>query len=155
MAFRNAAEFAALLPTSGRLLGCDVGEKTIGLAISDAGRMIASPLLTLSRGKWSRDLAALQAEIKKHAICGMVIGYPLNMDGSEGPRCQSTRQFARNMEQAGDLPMLLWDERLSTMAVDRAMLEADLSRAKREEHVDKLAASYILQGFLDFHRKGI
>lgn len=130
-------------------MGLDVGEKTIGLALSDVERMIASPLKTLTRGKFSKDAQELQTIINEHSICGLVIGYPVNMDGSEGPRCQSIRQFARNLAEKTPLPMLLFDERMSTMAVTRTMLDADLSRARRAELVDKLAASYILQGVLD------
>lgn len=133
-----------------RLLGLDVGTKTVGIAISDARRTIASPLETIERKKFSTDALRLKELVREYDVGGLVLGYPLNMDGSAGPRCQSIRQFAVNLETYIVLPMLLWDERLSTAAVERAMLEADLSRAKREKHVDKLAASYILQGFLDF-----
>lgn len=142
-------QFAKQLPANGRLLGLDVGEATIGLALSDAGRMIASPLFTIERSKFSKDLAQLQETISKHAACGLVIGYPVNMDGSEGPRTQSMRTFASNLRKHIALPQLLWDERMSTMAVERVMLEADMSRARRAELVDKLAASYMLQGVLD------
>lgn len=140
--------FEAALPPQ-RLLGLDVGEKTIGLALSDALRMIATPMETIARGKFSKDLEALRTIIKKENVGGMVIGYPINMDGTEGPRCQSIRQFARNCDAQLSLPVLLWDERLSTVAAERAMLEADLSRQKRDALVDKMAASYILQGALD------
>lgn len=146
----SLAEFKAQLPAKGRLVGLDVGTETIGIAVSDAGRMIASPDLTLYRKKWADDIAALEAMMKEHEIGGLVIGYPLNMDGSTGPRAQATRAFARNLAQHFPLPMLLWDERLSTAAVTRMMeKEADLSRQRRDELVDKLAASYILQGVLD------
>lgn len=137
------------LPREGRLLGLDVGETTIGLALSDASRMIASPLQTIERKKFARDLSLLQQVIATHHICGLVIGYPVNMDGSEGPRTQSMRTFASNITRQIKLPYLLWDERMSTMAVERVMLEADMSRARRAELVDKLAAAYMLQGVLD------
>lgn len=138
-----------LLLTKGRLLGCDVGEKTIGLALSDTHRMIASPLQTLVRTQWKKDAPVLLEILKTHDIKGIVIGLPLNMNGSEGPRCQSTRQFAVNLGTLCDVPMCLWDERLSTVAVTRTLIEADLSRSKRGQVVDKVAASYILQGCLD------
>lgn len=144
------AEFRALLPAQGRLIALDVGEKTIGVAVSDASRMVASPDLTIWRRKWSDDSSALQAMIENQQVVGMVIGYPLNMDGTPGPRAQSTRGFARMFQEKIPLPVLLWDERMSTMAVVRMMeKEADLSRARRDELVDKLAAGYILQGVLD------
>ncbi len=141
--------FKGLLPSSGRLLGLDVGEKTIGLALSDASRIIASPLETIERTKFAKDAARLKSIIEKQAVCGLVIGYPVNMDGSLGPRTQSTRAFVSNLEKQVQLPMLLWDERLTTLAVERVMLDADLSRERRAQLVDKLAASYMLQGFLD------
>lgn len=138
-----------------RLLGLDIGTKTIGIAISDGRRVVASPLETIDRTKFSTDALRLKERVREYGVGGLVLGYPLNMDGSAGPRCQSIRQFAVNLETYIPLPMLLWDERLSTAAVERAMLEADLSRAKREMHVDKLAASYILQGFLDYIHRGV
>ncbi|MDX2074332.1 MAG: Holliday junction resolvase RuvX [Alphaproteobacteria bacterium] len=141
--------FTKQLPRDGRLLGLDVGETTIGLALSDASRMIASPLFTIERKKFTADLAQLQKTIAEHAVSGLVIGYPVNMDGSLGPRTQSTRTFVSNLKKQIPLPMLLWDERMTTMAVERMMIEADMSRARRAELVDKLAASYILQGALD------
>ncbi|MDJ0943184.1 MAG: Holliday junction resolvase RuvX [Kiloniellales bacterium] len=146
------ADFADALPARGRLLGLDLGEKTIGLAISDRDRSLASPLKTLRRGKFRVDAAALAAIVAEREVAGLVLGLPVNMDGSEGPRCQSTRQFARNLEaEAGmTLPVALWDERLSTAAVERLLVEeADMTRARRAEVVDKLAAAYILQGALD------
>ena len=144
------AEFAAMLPPRGRLIGLDVGETTIGVAVSDATRMIASPDLTIYRKKWSVDAEALAAMVTGQEVVGMVLGYPLNMDGSAGPRAQATRGFARLFQERIPLPLLLWDERMSTMAVTRMMeKEADLSRARRDQLVDKLAASYILQGVLD------
>ncbi|MDX2095917.1 MAG: Holliday junction resolvase RuvX [Alphaproteobacteria bacterium] len=146
----SLAEFKALLPLTGRLIGLDVGTETIGVAASDASRLIASPDLTLYRRKWSEDTAALSAMMEGQNMVGFVVGYPLNMDGSAGPRAQATRAFARNLQAEFPLPLLLWDERLSTAAVTRMMRdEADLSRARRDVLVDKLAASYILQGVLD------
>ncbi len=133
----------------GRILGCDVGEKTIGLALSDIRRTIASPLVVIPRTQWKRDGETLLKLMSEYHIVGVIIGFPLNMNGSEGPRCQSTRQFANNLLSLRDLPVCLWDERLSTLAVTRTLLDADLSRAKRSKVVDKVAASYILQGFLD------
>ncbi len=142
-------ELLPLLTKNQRLLGLDVGEKTIGLALSDVSRIIATPYKTIERGKFSKDAAMLIAIVKEHEVGALVLGYPVNMDGSEGPRCQSIRQFARNLAEKTDMPMLLADERMSTMAVTRTMLDADLSRARRAELVDKMAASYILQGTLD------
>ena len=143
-------EFAATLPPHGRLMALDVGTVTIGVALSDASRMIATPDFTITRTVWKQEAEQLNAIITEHRIGGIVIGYPLNMDGSAGVRAQSTRAFARNTLTKFKLPVLLWDERLSTAAVTRMMIdEADLSRARRDELVDKLAASYILQGVLD------
>ncbi len=130
-------------------MGLDLGTKTIGLALSDTRRTIASPLETIKRKTFTADSAALFAFIDEHGAAGLVIGLPVNMDGSEGPRCQSTRAFTRNIAKLRAIPMTLWDERLSTAAVTRTLIEADLSRKKRGEVVDKLAASYILQGALD------
>lgn len=138
------------LPARSRLLGLDVGEKTIGLALSDDRRTIATPMETIRRSKFTKDAQTLKAICDKHEVGGLVLGYPVNMDGSHGPRTQSTRQFAVNLEAHLPLPVVLWDERMSTMAVTRTMLEADLSRARRAELVDKMAASYILQGALDY-----
>lgn len=150
MLIATAKEFAAALPQNARVLCLDVGSTTIGLALSDTRRTVASPYETINRGKFSKDAETLKAIIKEQGVGGLVIGYPVNMDGSEGPRTQSTRTFASNLGKAIDLPMLLWDERMSTMAVTRMMEdEADLSRARRAELVDKLAASYMLQGLLD------
>ena len=137
------------LPPGSRLLGFDVGEKTIGLAVSDPGLAIASPLMTLRRGKFTADAERLGRLIGERRVGGLVVGLPVNMDGSEGPRCQSVRQFAVNLLGRLDLPLAFWDERLSTAAVTRAMLDADLSRRRRGEIVDQLAAAYILQGLLD------
>jgi len=133
-----------------RLMGLDVGQKTIGLALADPGHRIASPLQTIRRTKFKLDAAALARLIADHGVGGLVIGLPINMDGSEGPRCQSVRQFQRNLAARIDLPMAFWDERLSTAAVTRTLLEADTSRARRKQVVDKMAAAYILQGALDF-----
>ena len=130
-------------------MGLDLGTKTIGVAISDAGRRIASPLILIRRKKFSADIESMFEAIETSDPTGYVLGLPLNMDGSEGPRAQSTRAFARNLGQKSDLPILLWDERLSTAAVDRVLIEADRSRARRSELVDKMAAAYILQGALD------
>jgi len=133
-----------------RLLGLDLGSKTIGLAISDSGFMIASPLETIRRKKFTLDALALKAIIDERQIGGLVLGLPKNMDGSDGPRVQSTRQFAANLLERFDIPVAFWDERLSTMAVERVLVnEADMSRQKRNAVVDKMAASYILQGALD------
>lgn len=144
------AEFAAALPKVGRIVALDVGTTTIGVAVSDDNRIIASGDLTISRKKWSADKAALSAMLEGNGVTGIVIGYPINMDGTVGPRAQATRAFARNLQDEFHLPLLLWDERMSTQAVVRMMeKEADLSRARRDQLVDKLAASYILQGVLD------
>ncbi len=141
--------FKAALPPYGSLLGLDLGTKTIGLALSDTSRTIASALVTLKKRKLGQDVEALREIIKTHDIVGLVLGLPRNMDGSEGPRAQSTRAFARNIDTALELPLHLWDERLSTMAVTRTLIDADASRKRRAEVVDKLAAAYILQGLLD------
>lgn len=130
------------------MIGLDVGTKTIGLALCDAGWMIASPAHTIQRGKFTRDKAALVAFMTEQQVRGVVVGLPLNLDGSESPRSQASRAFARNLADLG-LPILLWDERWSTQAVTRTLLDADASRARRGELVDKLAASYILQGAID------
>ena len=132
-----------------RLMGLDVGSKTIGLALSDTSFMIASPLETIKRKKFKTDVAYLATLVKKEDVGGFVIGLPINMDGSEGPRCQSIRQFQQNLFDAIPLPFAFWDERLSTAAVTRTLIDADRSRARRAELVDKLAAAYILQGALD------
>ncbi|PTW61457.1 putative Holliday junction resolvase [Breoghania corrubedonensis] len=145
----SLADFAAALPPFGRLIGIDLGTKTIGLALSDGRRSIASPLETIRRTKFTADADRLLAIVAEHEVAGLVIGLPLNMDGSEGPRVQATRAFARNLAGRQQMPMTYWDERLSTAAVTRTLLEADTSRARRGELVDKMAAAYILQGFLD------
>jgi putative Holliday junction resolvase len=137
------------LPPTGKLLGLDLGTKTIGVAVSDGLRYTATPLETVKRIKFSADAARLLELVAESQAVAFVLGLPLNMDGSEGPRAQSTRAFARNLAQKTPLPILFWDERLSTSAVTRMLIEADTRRDKRAEVVDKLAASYILQGFLD------
>jgi len=141
--------FAAAIPAGRVIAGLDLGEKTIGVALSDLRHMIASPIETIKREKFTADAAKLLALLGARNAGGIVLGLPLNMDGSEGPRVQSTRAFARNLERLTPLPIGFWDERLSTVAATRAMLEADLSRKRRAERVDNVAASFILQGLLD------
>jgi putative Holliday junction resolvase len=141
--------FEALLSGDGRLLGLDLGTRTIGLALSDVTRMIASPLETIRRTKFKADAARLVEIVGKHPIVGLVLGYPVNLDGSEGPRAQATRAFARNIAPLVPLPILLWDERWSTAAAERMLIEADTSRARRAEVIDKVAATIILQSALD------
>jgi putative holliday junction resolvase len=143
------------LPPAGKLLGLDLGTKTIGVAISDAVRYSATPLETIARTKFTADAARIAALVAENRAIGIVLGLPLNMDGSEGPRAQSTRAFARNLAQKVEVPIVFWDERLSTSAVERMMIdEANLRRDKRAAVVDKLAASYILQGALERLRRG-
>ncbi len=141
--------FAASLRPMQALAGLDFGEKTIGVAVSDRLRSIASPLATIRRKKFGVDAAALLKIVSEREIGGLVLGLPRNMDGSEGPRCQSTRAFARNLAALTDLPIGFWDERLSTVAAERALLEADTSRRRRAEVIDHVAAGVILQGALD------
>ncbi|HEX4693858.1 Holliday junction resolvase RuvX [Sphingomonas sp.] len=148
MITEDRAAFRETLPDGGRLLGLDVGTKTIGTALCDAGWSYASPAELIRRTRFTADKAALVAMIGAQAVKGLVIGLPLNLDGTDSPRTQSTRAFARNLADL-ELPILLWDERWSTQAVERQMIAEDLSRAKRAERVDKLAASYILQGAID------
>nr|WP_218625090.1 Holliday junction resolvase RuvX [Sphingomonas sp. dw_22] len=136
------------MPAGGRLLGLDVGTKTIGTALCDAGWSFASPALLVRRTKFAKDKAALAALIAAQQVKGLVVGLPLNLDGTDSPRTQSTRAFARNLEDMA-LPILLWDERWSTVAVERTLIEQDASRAKRAELIDKMAAAYILQGAID------
>jgi len=143
------AELRSALAPRQRLLGLDVGEKTIGLAISDSDFKVAAPVETIRRTKFAADAARLAQLIGERGIGGLIIGLPVNMDGTEGPRCQSVRQFAANLLKHITLPVAFWDERLSTAAVTRAMLEHDVTRAKRAKAVDKMAAAYILQGALD------
>jgi putative Holliday junction resolvase len=142
-------DFHAALPPGARLIGIDVGTKTLGLALSDVTRTIASPLETIRRTKFSVDVQRLLALASEHAIGGFVLGLPANLDGTEGPRAQSTRSFARNLGALTPLPLLFWDERLSTAAAERTLLEADASRKRRGELIDKLAATIILQTALD------
>lgn len=141
--------FVAALPAHGPLMGLDLGTKTIGVALSDVLRGVATPTETVKRKKFSLDAARLLDIIAARQVSGIVLGLPRNMDGSEGPRCQSTRAFARNLAQLTELPIGFWDERLSTVAAERALLEADTSRKRRAELIDNVAASYILQGVLD------
>ena len=143
----EAAEFASQV-AHGKLAGLDVGTKTIGVAICDAGWHFAGPLETVRRTKFTQDMMALRTILGRENVVGLVVGLPLSMDGSDSPRTQSTRAFARNLAPL-ELPILLWDERWSTQAVERAMIEADVSRAKRAEKVDALAAAHILQGAID------
>lgn len=138
-----------LLRRDQRLLGLDLGTKTIGLALSDVSRTIATPLETIARKKFTQDAEILWKFVDKYDVGALVLGLPISMDGSEGPRCQSTRSFAANLLKIRDIPIAFQDERLSTAAVTRTLLEADASRARRAELVDKLAAAYILQGALD------
>lgn len=144
----DAAEFSRALPDAGKLLGLDVGTKTIGIALCDAGWHFAGPSETIRRTKFTQDLASLRRIVEHEHALGLVVGLPLNMDGSDSPRTQSIRAFARNLAPL-ELPVLLWDERWSTQAVERAMIAADVSRAKRAEKVDALAAAHILQGAID------
>ena len=143
----SAAEYRAALPTGGRLLGLDLGSKTIGTALCDAEWHFASPAALIRRTKFTADKAALVKLIAEQRVAGLVLGLPLHLDGSESPRAQSTRAFARNVVDLG--PVLLWDERLSTVAVERAMIAQDMSRAKRAERIDSLAAAHILQAAID------
>jgi putative Holliday junction resolvase len=149
MIYPSIPGLASALQRNARLAGLDLGEKTIGIAIGDPGHMVASPLTTIRRTKFTPDAKALLKICDERQVGGLVIGLPLNMDGSEGPRCQSVRQFAENLLNLRDIPIAFWDERLSTMAVTRGMIEADLTRAKRAKIVDQSAAAFILQGALD------
>ncbi len=141
--------FAVELPGSGAIAGLDLGTKTIGVALSDLRRSVATPVMVIRREKFTQDAAQLLALLTGREARGIVLGLPLNMDGSEGPRAQSTRAFARNLEKLTPLPITFWDERLSTVAAERALLEADASRKRRKEVIDAVAAGYILQGALD------
>ncbi|MBM3605514.1 MAG: Holliday junction resolvase RuvX [Alphaproteobacteria bacterium] len=149
MIHEDMADFAAALPPFGAIAGLDLGTKTIGVAVSDGMRQVGSPLTTIRRQKFTLDAEALLAIVKDRGLVGLVLGLPRNMDGSEGPRAQSTRAFARNLTRLTDLPVGYWDERLSTVAAERALLEADTSRKRRAEVIDHVAAGYILQGALD------
>lgn len=148
MITEDAAELRAALPDGGVLLGIDLGTKTIGTALCDAGWRFATAGRTLARGRFSRDLDALAALVAERAVRGLVVGLPLNMDGSSGPRAQASRAFARNLAPLG-LPVLLWDERWSTASAERAMIDQDMSRARRAERIDSHAAAVILQGAID------
>ena len=149
MIYDDIAAFADTLPGHAALAGLDLGTKTIGVAVSDRMLSVATPLETIKRRKFGQDAAALQALLDAREIAGLVLGLPRNMDGSEGPRCQSTRAFARNYAALHDLPITFWDERLSTVAAEKALLEADTTRKRRAEVIDHVAAGYILQGALD------
>ena len=141
--------FLRALPVSGALAGLDFGDKTIGIAVSDLRRQVATPLSTLRRVKFTEDAGTLLTLVSARGIAGLILGLPRNMDGSEGPRAQATRAFARNLTRLTPLPIGFWDERLSTVAAERALLEADTSRKRRSEVIDHVAAGYILQGALD------
>ena len=145
----DIGDIPALLGRNQRLIGLDLGTKTIGLALSDVERRIATPFDTIRRTKFTRDVEALRAVVERHAVVALVIGLPLNMDGSEGPRVQSTRAFVRQAHPLLGLPFAFWDERLSTAAVTRALISQNASRSKRAEVVDRMAAAFILQGALD------
>lgn len=147
--FDDWDSFAAALPARRGLIGLDLGTKTVGVAVSDGMWSIATPLETIARRKFTLDAARIIEIAAGRALGGIVLGLPRNMDGSEGPRCQSTRAFARNLSRLTDLPIGFWDERLSTVAAERALLEADTSRQRRAEVIDHVAAGYILQGALD------
>jgi putative Holliday junction resolvase len=153
MTTSDVAAFSAALPAGRRLIGIDAGTKTLGLALSDVTRTIASALETIRRTKFTADAARLLAIADKHAIGGFVLGFPANLDGSEGPRAQATRAFARNLNALSLLPILLWDERMTTLEADRMLIEADTSRSRRAQVIDKLAATLILQGALDRMRR--
>ena len=149
MIYETPQEFAAAIPAYGAVAGLDLGTMTIGVAVSDLMKAVATPLETIKRKKFGVDAAALLKLTTSRDVKGLVLGLPRNMDGSEGPRCQSTRAFARNCSRLWDGPVTFWDERLSTVAAERALLEADTSRATRAELIDHVAASYILHGALD------
>ena len=149
MIFDDIVDFAAALPAGRAIAGLDLGTATIGVAVSDGLLSVATPLETIKRSKFSADAARLLDIVAKRDLAGLVLGLPYNMDGSEGARCQSTRAFARNLARLTDLPIGFWDERLSTVAAERALLEADTSRKRRSEVIDHVAAGYILQGVLD------
>lgn len=149
MILDDFSDFADALPGMRAIAGLDLGTKTIGVAVSDGLRSVATPLETIKRRKFGQDAEALLAILGPREIAGIVLGLPRNMDGSEGPRCQSTRAFARNFSTLWDGPIGFWDERLSTVAAERALLEADTTRKRRAEVIDHVAASYILQGALD------
>lgn len=145
----DLAGFAALLPPNRAIFGLDLGDKTIGIAASDLRRSVATPVTIIRREKFTLDAAELLRLVAERQIAGLILGLPLNMDGSAGPRVQSTHAFARNMARLTELPITFWDERLSTVAAERALIEADTSRKRRREVIDQVAAGYILQGALD------
>ena len=149
MICETVEDFAAALPAHRAVAGLDFGDKTIGIAVSDRMLSVATPLQTIRRDKFTTDAASLLEVLTAREIGGIILGLPRNMDGSEGPRCQKTRAFARNLSRLTELPIGYWDERLSTVAATRALLEADTSRKRRAEVIDHVAASYILQGALD------
>ncbi|MCP3972380.1 MAG: Holliday junction resolvase RuvX [Rhodobacteraceae bacterium] len=149
MILEDPGDFAAALPRGQAIAGLDLGTQTIGVAVSDGLLSVATPLQTIRRRKFGLDAARLLQIADERQLAGFVLGLPLNMDGNEGPRCQSTRAFARNLTKLTDLPITFWDERLSTVAAERALLEADTSRRRRAEVIDHVAAGYILQGLLD------
>ncbi len=149
MALLSPHDLPPLLRRDQRLLGLDVGSKTIGLALSDVSRTIASPLHTIVRKKFTLDAEQLFRAVDSYDVGGLVVGWPVSMDGTEGPRCQSLKQFAANVLAVRDMPVIFWDERMSTAAVTRTLIDADASRQRRAVLVDKLAAAYILQGALD------
>jgi putative holliday junction resolvase len=149
MILTDIADFAAQLKPNRAICGLDLGDKTIGIAVSDLRRTVATPIHTVRRVKFTLDAAELLAILTERNICGILLGLPLNMDGSPGPRVQSTQAFARTLEKLTPLPITFWDERLSTVAAERALIEADMSRMRRREVIDQVAAGYILQGALD------
>ena len=150
MVFQSLSELIKFLPKKSRLLGLDVGRKTIGLAVSDSDMKIATTVGTIRRSKFTKDVKNLDAIITERQVNGLVLGLPISMDGNEGPACQSVRQFAVNLDNILEIGITFWDERLSTSAVERLLIkEADLSRNRRSEIIDKMAAAYILQGALD------
>ena len=150
MILTNPLELREAVPAGSRLMGLDVGTKTIGLALSDTRQIIATPLETIRRRRFREDMIRLSALIDSHSVGGLVVGLPLTLAGIDGPRTQSVRQFARNLVEFRNLPVAFWDERLSTAAVTREMIAADLTRKRRGEIVDRVAAAYILQGCLDY-----
>jgi len=149
MPLRNPTDLPQDITKGQRLMGLDVGTKAIGLALSDTRLVIATPFRTIKRGKFAADAAEIFREVGKHGVGALVVGLPLMLDGKDGPRTQSVRQFARNLLAINDMPLAFWDERLSTAAVERGMIEADITRQRRSEIIDRTAAAYILQGLLD------
>ncbi len=149
MILTEITDFLAALPSGRAICGLDLGDKTIGIAVSDLRRSVATPIHTVRRTKFTTDAAELLAVLTERNIAGIILGLPLNMDGSEGPRVQSTRAFARNLIKLTELPITFWDERLSTVVAERALIEGDTSRKRRREVIDQVAAGYILQGALD------